>query len=258
MKDRQARGWAPCGFRCSFGFPVLVLKCESPSTPNRWRLLPQQLGSHQRQPSAHPTPSKSVASIAMTDPSPPYPCDGPEDHRAQHGEYQEATSIPDDLVAIRALLLSLARHNSIEIPREANVLPTTRSLSDVDPKHSRYEEGKTVDYHIRQLPKGSTLESEGNSPLRLDATSLEWGQLAVGISCVLLWTSDLHGPRHDRHVDYDEFSYNGDGHICSLEHRNPQATDELSQRDALSNAPRRREIREHMVSNFLCLHKQFG
>ena len=199
----------------------------------------------------------------MADPSPPYPGDDPEVQLPPPNERQEATSVLDNLAAIRALLLSIARHHSVEIPREANALPTAGSLSDVDPRRSRYEEAETVNYHIRQLPNGSALESEGSPSLELDTSTLGWDQIPVGKSNVLLWVSDCdpRGLRHDRHVDYDEFGYGEDGYICSLGRQDSLGTEDLPRPGNSRYAPPPREIREHIVRGFffppffLCLHK---
>ena len=199
--------------------------------------------------------------MADARPPPPYPSDGLESRGARPGENEDDNSSPLDPAAIRELLSALARlarphhHSTTEIPRETNT-PISRNLTHVDPRHANYDEKKTVDYHIRQLPSGSALDfqHEGNmsQALSLDTTFLDWSQLAAGTcSSVLLWVSDPHGPRHDRHVEYDEFSYNEDGYICSFERNNSAETDEPPPLPGtLSYTPPRREIREHIVGNF--------
>ncbi|KAK0652612.1 hypothetical protein B0T16DRAFT_443797 [Cercophora newfieldiana] len=120
-------------------------------------------------------------------------------------------SAAEDLAAIRALLLAIARHNLIEIPKEANSLATSRSTGDVDPRGSLYNESKIIQYRTRQPRTATELPSKENLP--------------PGVSSGLLWASET--PRHDRHVDYG-------------------SAQDAPQPGNRSYMPPRQEIREHI------------
>ncbi|KAK0711786.1 hypothetical protein B0H67DRAFT_685345 [Lasiosphaeris hirsuta] len=160
-------------------------------------------------------------------------------------------NVAGDLTAIRALLQAIAQHNLIEIPKEASSLAISRSTGVVDPSGSHYDEAETIDYHVRQLSNwGLTLHSStgGDNNLSSEpgtaARIFQSKQLGQGISSSLLWMSDTL--RHDRHVDYDEFGYDGNGYPCSLGHRDAVPMQDTPRPGSTSYAPQRHEIKEHI------------
>ncbi|KAK3358108.1 hypothetical protein B0T25DRAFT_176863 [Lasiosphaeria hispida] len=165
----------------------------------------------------------------MADPLPSPPVSMAESHDALSRRDFDS-SAAGDLAAIRALLLAIARHNLIEIPKEANSLATSRSISDVDPKESSYEEAKIINYRTRQPGTAITLQSRDD--------------LGPGVSSGLLWVDTL---RYDRHVDYGEFGYDENGYICSLGHRDAVPMQDTPQPGNESYVPPpHREIKEHI------------
>lgn len=144
----------------------------------------------------------------------------------------------DDLGAIRALLLATLRHHSIQIPKEATPLGIT--TGDVHPKKGVYDESRTIDYHITQLPRRLALSSQQSwhthFKLSLTATTPVTRQtLEAGMSSVLSWSIHTRNLLQAGHIDYDAFGYDWDGNIRILvRHRSSASSPDL-------------QIREHIV-----------
>lgn len=121
----------------------------------------------------------------------------------------------DDLAAIRALLLAILRHLSIEIPRE--IIPLRISTGDADPKNSRYKEDQTIDYLIRQTPVRLAMrlqQMRNTTPFALNTTSPETRQgIDAGVSSMLSWSIDIRELLQSGNVDYQAFSYDENGHV---------------------------------------------
>jgi hypothetical protein len=166
----------------------------------------------------------------MADPLPTLPEESMSSNRDNLPRPDLDPSAAGDLAAIHALLLAIARHNSIEIPKEAGSLATSGSTSDVDPKASSYDEAKTIDYHTRQPGTALTLQDKHD--------------LGPGISSGLLWVSDPF--RRDRHVDYGEYGYDENGYVCNLGHRDAEGTQNAPQQGSANYAPRPRENKQHI------------
>ncbi|GAB1311851.1 hypothetical protein MFIFM68171_02061 [Madurella fahalii] len=139
-------------------------------------------------------------------------------------------SVATDLAAIRALLVAIARHNLIGIPKEADSLASSRNSDDIDPKGSRYDEAKIIDYRTRQPGTAKELQSKD--------------RLGPGVSSGDLWASNTL--RHDRHVGYGEFGYDKDGYLCSLDYSDDTTMQDTTQPGNRSYIPPRREVKEHI------------
>ena len=151
-----------------------------------------------------------------------------------------------DLAAIRALLLAIARHNSIEVPKEASALGTLRNTA-LDPGGSQYDEDKTISYRVRQLPRGLALETETaeGEPLELKTEALRIEDFGPGISSVLLWSFDTHTTHCGQYVEYEEFGYDESGSVFNLECRD--AAKDVVPRTGGGSVSPRTGIREHIV-----------
>ncbi len=135
----------------------------------------------------------------------------------------------------------------------------TDIMAGADARMAHYDEAKTVDYQIRQLPTESTFSSpeweEIFSPFRLSKPAVERQHHASGATN-LTWTIDPSARRNGAYVDYDEFGYDKDGYLCKLE-----ADLTPGVRRAGRSGPtyrsndfgHRTEISEHIVSSFSLL-----
>lgn len=174
----------------------------------------------------------------------------------------------NDIKTVRALLLAIARHYSIEIPKESSPLGITTSY--IDPQNSRYDEDATVDYHVRQLqdPDDLTRRSDAwrSSPpaIRLDVAPNMRQQPEPGLTLALSWPIDQHLLLRDGIIQYNEFGFDAKGYLCDLEQDERGIAGEAAPPMNLINVPntgstdmslprsRRREPRElneHIVGS---------
>lgn len=148
----------------------------------------------------------------------------------------------DDLGAIRSLLTAIAEHHSIDIKKD--VPPITISTGAIDPKEANYNEDRTIQYRLRQLPRELSLRPQQiwrPTPFKLNIAAPETGQdLEAGMSDVLSLTMDIHKLLYNGNVDYDELGYDENGHICRLAGRDAHHSG--------SAAMPHMDIRENIVS----------
>ena len=152
------------------------------------------------------------------------------------------SSSSDDIGAIRALLLAIARHHSIDIRKE--VPPIGINTGAIDPKTACYDEDRTIEYRLRQLPRELSLRSQQiwrPTPFKLNTTATKTRQdLKAGMSDVLSLTMDIHKLLDNGNVDYDELGYDESGHICRLAGRDAHHSGSAAMPDL--------DIRENIVS----------
>ena len=178
-------------------------------------------------------------------------------HRSLRGRDDSSTA--DDLGAIRALLLAIVRHHSIEIANEVKPLVMI-SMDHVDPKRSRYNEDTTIDYHMRQLlvlERMSLGVASLGSQIDLRVQPVTKENLKVGMSSTLLsWSINLPRVLHHGSVDYGEFGYDKNGYVTPFDAGdNPQPVLRSARQTGLAYTPppSRLDIREHVVCFTLCL-----
>ncbi|KAK4449748.1 hypothetical protein QBC34DRAFT_379809 [Podospora aff. communis PSN243] len=158
-----------------------------------------------------------------------------------------------DLAAIRALLQAMTQHKLSKVPKDASSHATSRSFDGVDPKRSHYDEARTINYHMRQLPSGFILHHsvgpesiEGNPEhetilLHPGSTSED---LKPGVYSGVSWEFDPFQGNH--HVESSEFGYDEDGYICSLARYMAASTADPPHMGNMGSSPRRRRIKEHI------------
>jgi hypothetical protein len=67
--------------------------------------------------------------------------------------------VPTDenhMAAIRALMIAVAKHNSIQIPAEALPVRPQISTDETVSTRGRYDSDKTINYQLRQRPTAAT------------------------------------------------------------------------------------------------------
>jgi hypothetical protein len=127
------------------------------------------------------------------------------------------------MAAIRALLVSIAKHNGIQIPAEALLLGNSVSTK------GSYESAKTIEYQLQQRPTKKTCSSTqwdeifrpfGRADLVLERPDTV---PETGLATVLLWTVPRDANLSSAYVNYDEFGYDQDGYVCKLQRGDPQS-----------------------------------
>ncbi|KAI0418425.1 hypothetical protein F5X98DRAFT_373899 [Xylaria grammica] len=127
-----------------------------------------------------------------------------------------------DLRAVRELLLAVAQHASIDIPR--GVLPPINTAA-IDPRNSEYDKERTINYMIKQLPTAESISlhqwrdvcGELSLSDTLPNVDSNVGDVSMGPrpTPVLIWNlkeSDVNL----RFSTMEQFGYDRNGYICSL------------------------------------------
>ncbi|KAK3363171.1 hypothetical protein B0T25DRAFT_491624 [Lasiosphaeria hispida] len=160
------------------------------------------------------------------------------------------------MAAIHALMVAMAKQNSIQIPAEA--LPARPRITDkIDPGRWRYESEKTINYQLQQRPIAEACSSEEWKQIfeRFCSTGLTIARrdhpLSTDLVNILSWTVPQPKDLHPAQVDYDEFSYDEGGYVCRLRQEDlatTNASDPPRKPSETSPGSHGRVISEYMVT----------
>ncbi|KAK4199323.1 hypothetical protein QBC40DRAFT_176707 [Triangularia verruculosa] len=149
---------------------------------------------------------------------------------------QEQASL-DHLAAIQKLLVAIAKHVSVPIPRE--LLP----VKQAGPQKGHYDSRWTIDYQLRQLPTQWDFLSGIWRDLFIHFSLPEPAVVrhdlagATGLAKALSWKIDKDASQNGAYVNYEEFGYDEDGYLSQVEPVEPHTETAHSTRGSAVRVP---------------------